>query len=280
MLITTNNDRRKVRSQTSDNMDRWKSRGGKSQRREEKKREDQRRERVRRMKTMQVREKVEKSRLTVFFQWFVAPEGRKVGSLKRRVRSHLARWEMKNCTPLWREAHSEVKTRKTLQNTPTSEHFWKLRCRKSARHCGAKHISKPNALKTDGLGPLLEVEMMLKKRTPLWRGAHFQVKVGKTHHQSVGLRTTKRDLMGPPLHDSCFGDIKLLEDSWFTCSILVICDYLLCGRCGSARDCSKGDRGWTGLDGLQLHSSRIALCGCTGLVFCLPPALPPWFWGE
>ena len=37
--------RRKFRSQTSDNMDRWKSRGGKSQRREEKK-EDQKRERV------------------------------------------------------------------------------------------------------------------------------------------------------------------------------------------------------------------------------------------
>ena len=29
-----------------------------------------------------------------------------------------------------------------VQNTPTSEHFWKLRCGKSARRCGAKHISK------------------------------------------------------------------------------------------------------------------------------------------
>ena len=57
-------------------MDKSKSRGGKSQRREEKKKEDQRREekkrddqrreRVRRKK-MQVREKVEKSRFTVFF---------------------------------------------------------------------------------------------------------------------------------------------------------------------------------------------------------------------
>ena len=43
------------------------------------------------------------------YQWFGAPEGRKVGSLKRRVRSQLARWEMKKCTPLWREAHFEVK---------------------------------------------------------------------------------------------------------------------------------------------------------------------------
>ena len=71
------------------------------------------------------------------------------------------------------------------QNTPGSDHFWKLRCRKSARRCGAKHISKSKVLKTDGLEPLLDVEMS-KKCTPLWREAHFQVKVLKTHQ----LRTT------------------------------------------------------------------------------------------
>ena len=70
-----------------------KSRDGKSQRREEKKEEDQKRESLRRKK-IQVREKVGKSRHTVFFQCFVAPEGQKVGSLKRRVRSPLGRWEM------------------------------------------------------------------------------------------------------------------------------------------------------------------------------------------
>ena len=62
--------RRKFRSQTSDSMDRWKSRGGKGQRREEKNREEQRKsdkERVKRKK-MQVREKVGKSRFTLFFQ--------------------------------------------------------------------------------------------------------------------------------------------------------------------------------------------------------------------
>ena len=36
--------RRKFRSQTSDNMDRWKSRGGKRQRREERRGEEKRRE--------------------------------------------------------------------------------------------------------------------------------------------------------------------------------------------------------------------------------------------
>ena len=49
-----------------------------------------RREKVRREK-MQMREKVGKSQNSVFFQYFVAPDGRKVGSLKGRVRSQLAR---------------------------------------------------------------------------------------------------------------------------------------------------------------------------------------------
>ena len=29
-----------------------------------------------------------------------------------------------------------------VQNTSVPDHFWKLRCRKSARRCGAKHICK------------------------------------------------------------------------------------------------------------------------------------------
>ena len=34
-----------------------------------------------------------------------------------------------------------------VQNTPAPDHFWKLRCRKSARRCGAKHISKSKCKK-------------------------------------------------------------------------------------------------------------------------------------
>ena len=49
------------------------------------------------------------------FQCFVAQEGQKVGSLKRRLRSQLARCKMKKCTPLWREARLEVKMYKTPQ---------------------------------------------------------------------------------------------------------------------------------------------------------------------
>ena len=150
--------------------------------REEKRRRDKiREERVGRKK-MQVREKVEKLRITVFFQWFVAPEGRKAGSLKRRVRSHLARWEMKSCTPLWREAQFEVKMYEAAHVPST---FGSCDVEKSARRCGAKHISKSNCTKHTMIGALLEVEMS-KKCTPLWCEAHLQVKKLKTPH----LRTT------------------------------------------------------------------------------------------
>ena len=98
----------------------------------------------------------------------------------------------------------------TVQSTPGSDHFWKLRCRKSACRCGAKHISKSKCTKPHpGLdhfwklrwksarrcgtkriskstctnhtrfAALLEVEM--KKCTQLWREAHFQVKMYKAH---------------------------------------------------------------------------------------------------
>ena len=66
------------------------------------------------------------------------------------------------------------------QNTSGSEHFWKLRCRKSAPLCGAKHISKSKCRKHLSFGALLEVAIS-KKRTPLWREAHLEVKIYKAH---------------------------------------------------------------------------------------------------
>ena len=68
-----------------------------------------------------------------------------------------------------------------VQNTLFSDHFWKLRCRKSARRCGAKHISKSKCAKHLSVGRLLEVEMS-KKCTPLWREAHVEVKMYKAPH--------------------------------------------------------------------------------------------------
>ena len=105
----------------------------------------------------------------------------------------------KSCTPFWREAHFQAKMYKTqcsscdvekvhavvarsrfpsqnVQSTPFSDHFWKLRCRKSARRCGAKHVPRSKRTKHTRFGTLLQVDMS-QKCMPLWCEAHFQVKM-------------------------------------------------------------------------------------------------------
>jgi len=92
---------------------------------------------------------------------------------------------MKSCKPLWRKAHFQVKMYKApeLRNafgscdvekvhavvarstfasekakgTSHSEHFWKLQCRKSARRCGAKHMSKSKCKKHTMPGSLWNI---------------------------------------------------------------------------------------------------------------------------
>ena len=49
-----------------------------------------------------------------------------------------------------------------VQSTSALERFWKLRCRKSARRCGAKHVLKSKCTKHTILGPLLEVAISKK----------------------------------------------------------------------------------------------------------------------
>ena len=75
-----------------------------------------------------------------------------------------------------------------VQNTPFSDHSWKLRCRKSARRCRVKHISKSKCTKHTSVGPLLLVEMS-KKCTRSWREAHFEVKMYKVHHARTTFET-------------------------------------------------------------------------------------------
>ena len=191
-------DRRKFRSQTSDSLDRWKSKGGKSQRREEKKKEDQTRERVRRNK-IKVREKVEKSRKTVFFQSFVASEGRKVGLLKRRVRSHLVSWETKNWTPLWREADLEVKMLKTPQCRSTCR-TWDVQkvpavvARSTFR---SKHVENASAWSTFGSWYVQKVHAIVVSKSICQTtfSFHFwRLRCGKVH--AVVARSTFRSQNG------------------------------------------------------------------------------------
>ena len=93
------------------------------------------------------------------------------------VRSTFGSWDVEKVyTVVVRSTFASEKAK----NTSRSEHFWKLRCRKSVRRCGAKHISKSKCTKNTILGTVLEE--MSKKCTPLWREAHFEVKMYKTPH--------------------------------------------------------------------------------------------------
>ena len=135
-----------------------------------------RRERVRRKK-MQMREKVGKSRFTVFFPMICSSGGSK--SRLAKAAGAETHGEMRH------EKLHAVVARSTFpsqnaQNTRGSDHFWRFRCRKSARRCGAKHIPKSKCTKHQRIGPLLALQMS-KKCTPLWREAHPQVKMYKTH---------------------------------------------------------------------------------------------------
>ena len=127
---------------------------------------------------MQMREKVGKSRNTMFLQWFVAPGGRK--SRLAKAAGAEPSGQMRD-EKLHAVVAQSTCPSQNVQSTPCSDHFWKLRCRKSARRSGAKHISKSKVQKTDGYGALLDVDMW-KKCTPLWNEARFEVKMYKTPH--------------------------------------------------------------------------------------------------
>ena len=165
--IRIHNCRRKFRSQTSDNMDRWKAEQGRG--REKRK--------IRRKEDGDARKGRKVAKHCVFPM--ICGSGGSKSRLAKAAGAEPA-GQMSD-----EKLHAVVARSRfpsqNVQNTPVSDHFWKLRCQKSARRCGAKHICKSKCRKHLSSGPLLEVAMW-KKCTPLWREAHFQVKMYKTHH--------------------------------------------------------------------------------------------------
>ena len=108
-------------------MDRWKSRGGKSQRRESEKEEDQRRG----------SQKTEDA------------GARKGGKVANVLWPRLAKAAAAEPSGEMRDeklhavvARNTFQSRQNCEKLSGSEHFWKLRCRKSEQRCGAKHIWK------------------------------------------------------------------------------------------------------------------------------------------
>ena len=136
-------NRRKFRSQTSDNIGRWKAEMGSG------------REKRRVVESRSEKRKSEKK------EDADARKGRKVakhsvfpmicgsGGSKRRLAKAAG---AERAGQMRDEKLHAVVARGTFrsqnaQNTPAPDHFWKLRCRKSARRCGAKHISKSKCTK-------------------------------------------------------------------------------------------------------------------------------------
>ena len=174
--------RRKFRRQTSDNMDRWKAEMGRVR---EKRRVEERRSEKRKSQKKETAD-ARKGRKVAKHCVFAMMCGS--GGSKSRL-SKAAGAEPSG--QMRDEKLHVVVARSTfrsqhVQSTPGPDQFWKLRCRKSARRCGAKRISKwTRTTKHTRFGPLLEVAMS-KKCTELWREARFEAKMYKTHH----IRTT------------------------------------------------------------------------------------------
>ena len=148
--------RRKFRRQSSDNSDIWKAEMGRvrEKRRVEERRSEKRRVEERRSEKRKSQKKEDAG----------ARKGRKVA--KHSVSPIIC-------------GSGGSKSRLAQAAGAEPDERWKIARR------GAKHISKSKCTKHTSSGPLLEVEMS-KKCTPLWREAHFEVKMYKTHQ----LRTT------------------------------------------------------------------------------------------
>ena len=87
----------------------------------------------------------------------------------------------KKCTPLWREAHFEVKMYKHTRFGPLLE----VEMSKKRTSLWREAPLQVKMYKRPHVRTFLEVEMS-KKRTPLWREAHVEIKIYKTPH----IRTT------------------------------------------------------------------------------------------
>ena len=98
---------------------------------------------------------------------------------KSKCRKHLSVGDIlevpmfQNATPLWRKAFSS-----TQNSAP--EPFWKFRCSKIARGCGAKHICKSKCGKHHTLGPLFEVHDVQKWHAAVARSTFASQNVQNT----------------------------------------------------------------------------------------------------
>ena len=114
-----------------------KSRGGKSQKRKDQKREDQKRKSQK--KEDADARKGRKVAKHCVFPMICGSGGSKSRLAKAAGAEPAGQMRDENLHAV--VARSTFRSQ-NVKNTRGSDHFWKFRCRKSARRCGAKHISK------------------------------------------------------------------------------------------------------------------------------------------
>ena len=126
---------------------------------------------------MQAREKVEKSRNTLFFSndlWSGWSKSRLAKAAGAEPSGHM-RDENLHAVVAQSTFPSQNAT-----NTSTPEHFWKLRCSKSERHCACQ---SQNVQNTPTPEHFLAVEMFTKVRATVARSTCRSQNVQSTHRR-------------------------------------------------------------------------------------------------
>ena len=102
-----------------------------------------------------------------------------------------------------------------VQSTSASDRFWKLRCRKSARRCGTKHISKSKCTKHSSLGALLEVAM--------YKTRHVRTTLGSCDVEKVHAVVARSTFRSQNVKNTtCLGNFwtfSKVSKTWTVCSI-------------------------------------------------------------
>lgn len=80
------------------------------------------------------------------------------GALRSRVAKAAGQHRNGKLRVACREARVQLKIQ-NAKKLMVSDHFLKFRCRRNARRCGAKHISKSKSVKNLRFGALLEASM-------------------------------------------------------------------------------------------------------------------------
>ena len=140
---------------------------------------------------------------------------------------------------MWSEEKSKIARRcgeKHILKWKCTKHIssgplLKLRCWKIARRCGEKHILKWKCQKTQGFGALFEVEMF-KNGTPLWREAHFEIKMLKNWHAQTTFWSSDVEKLHAAVARSTFPSQNVKK--------LTVSDHFLKLRCWKiARRCGE-----------------------------------------